>query len=70
MEVKFFGLFQVLYPVKNQVYKFKLLKKYRIYNIFYMSLIVQNTIRKEQVNKNMTNFKVDSNDKKYKGERI
>ena len=34
LEVKFFGLFQVLYLVGKQAYKLKLPKKWRIHNVF------------------------------------
>ena len=43
LEAKFFGLFQVLYPVGKQGYKLKLLKKWKIHDVFHMSLLEQNT---------------------------
>ena len=39
LEAKFFGPFQVLYPVGKQAYKLELLKKWRIYDIFHVSLL-------------------------------
>ena len=39
LEAKFFGLFQVLYPIEKQIYKLELSKKWRIYNVFHMSLL-------------------------------
>lgn len=35
----------------NQAYKLKLPKKWRIYDVFHISLLKQDTIRKGQVNK-------------------
>ena len=39
LEAKFFGLLQVLYPFMKQVYKLKLSRKWKIHNIFHMSLL-------------------------------
>ncbi len=39
LEVKFFESFRVLYPVGKQAYKLELLKKWRIYDIFYVLLL-------------------------------
>ena len=39
LEAKFFGPFRVLHPVKKQVYKLKLLKKWKIYDVFHVSLL-------------------------------
>ena len=39
LEAKFFGPFRVLHPVKKQVYKLELLKKWRIYDVFHVSLL-------------------------------
>lgn len=47
---KIFGLFQVLHPVYKRVYKLKLLTKWKIYNIFYISMLEQNITKKGQVN--------------------
>ena len=51
LEAKFFGPFQVLYLVGKQAYKLKLPKKWRIHNIFHMSLLEQVTTKKERVEK-------------------
>lgn len=49
----------------------KLLVKWRIYNIFYVSLLQQNPIRKGQVNKLVPEPKFEtSKDKKYKIDAI
>ena len=49
LEAKFFGPFQVLYPVGSQAYKLKLPKKWTIYNVFYVSLLEQDITKKGQV---------------------
>ena len=52
LKAKFFKLFQVLHPVGKQNYKLEFFKKGKIYNIFYTSLLKQDTIGKKQVDKN------------------
>ena len=39
LEAKFFGLFRVLHHVGKQAYKLKLPKKWKIYDVFYVSLL-------------------------------
>ena len=39
LEAKLFEPFWVLYLIGNQIYKLKLLKKWKIYNIFYVLLL-------------------------------
>ena len=46
LEVKFFGPFQVLHPIKKQAYKLELPKKWKIHNVFHVSLLEQDTTRK------------------------
>ena len=46
LEAKFFGPFRVLHPVGKQAYKLELPKKWRIHNVFHMSLLEQDTTRK------------------------
>ena len=46
LKAKFFRLFQIFYPVKKQSYKLKLFRNKKIYNVFYILLLKQNTIRK------------------------
>ena len=46
LEAKFFGPFQVLYPIGKQAYELKLPKKWRIHDVFYVSLLEQDTIMK------------------------
>ena len=40
-KTKFFESFQVLNPVDKQAYKFKLSRKWKIHNVFYVSLLEQ-----------------------------
>ena len=71
LEAKFFGPFQVLYPVDKKVYKLKLPKKWRVYNVFNMSLLEKNTTKKGRVSKKVPKLDVDNKDsKKYKIEAI
>ena len=67
LEAKFFGLFQVLHPVGKQVYKLKLPKKWRIYDVFYISLLEQNITKKGRVNDTQSDFEFEAgNDEDYK----
>ena len=50
LEAKFFGLFWVLHPVDKQAYKLELPKKWRIHDVFYVSLLEQDITKKGQVN--------------------
>lgn len=62
LKFKFFGPFLVLYPIKKQVYKLELPKKWRIYNIFYLTLFKQDTTRKKRVNKELNlKLNIDNN---------
>ena len=70
MKTKFFGSFQVLHPVGKQAYKLKLPRKWRIYNFFHVSLLEQDTIRKEQVDEDVTELNAGNDSGKYKVEAI
>ncbi len=72
LEAKFFGPFRVLHPVGKQAYKIELLKKWRIHNVFYVSLLEHDTTKKKRVDKTtfMLQFENDGNGKKYKVEAI
>ena len=48
LEAKFFGPFRVLHPVSKQAYKLELPKKWRIHDVFHVSLLEQDTTRKDQ----------------------
>ena len=48
LEIKFFDLFSVLYLVENQAYKLELPARWRIYNMFHVSLLHQDITKKWQ----------------------
>ena len=51
----------------KQIYKLELIRKWKIYNVFYMLLQMQNTIRKERVEKNVIKLNGGNNDnREYK----
>ena len=50
LEVKFFGVFRILHHVGKQAYKLDLPTKYKIYDVFHVSLLEQDTTRKERMN--------------------
>ena len=56
LEAKFFDLFWVLHQVGNQAYKLKVLKKWRIHNVFHVSMIDQDSTKKKQVNDTQLDF--------------
>ena len=58
LEAKFFEPFQVLYPVGKQAYKLELSKRWRMYNIFHLSLLEQETTRKVRVDKRVTKLEL------------
>ena len=62
LEVKFFGPFQVLHPIGKQAYMLKLLKKWKIYNIFHVSPLEQDSIRKRRVDKKVRLIQFDIGD--------
>ena len=72
LKSKFFGPFRVLYTVGKQGYKLKLPTKWKIHNVFHVSLLEQNITRRGQVNnKALPEPKKDiefeaGNDKEYK----
>ena len=71
LKAKFFGPFRVLHPVKKQVYKLKLSKNWRIHNVFHVSLLEQNTTKKERIDKKIPELDTgDKNSKEYKVEAI
>ena len=49
LESKFFGPFQFFYVVRKQAYKLELLIKWKIHNVFHISLLEQDITKKEQV---------------------
>ena len=46
LEAKFFGPFRVLHLVGSQAYKLELPKRWRIHDVFHVSLLEQDTTRK------------------------
>ena len=72
LKAKFFRPSRILHPVSKQAYKLKLPKQWRIYNVFYILLLKQNTTKKEQVDKKVTElkFKFAGNSKEYKMKAI
>ena len=73
LEAKFFGPFRVLYPVGKQAYKLELSKKWKIHDIFHVSLLEQDTTRKGRVDKEVRQMEFnagDDNSGEYKVEAI
>ena len=64
LKAKFLGLFRVLHPVGKQAYKLKLPKKWRIHDVFHVSLLEQDTTIKERVNDMQLEFEA-GDDKEY-----
>ena len=69
LEAKLFRPFQVLHAVGKQAYKLKLPKKWRIHNVFHMSLLEQDTTKKERVKK-IPELDVGNDSKEYEVEAI
>ena len=66
LEAKFLGLFWVLHPVGKQAYKLKFSKKWRIHDVFHISLLKQDTTKKGQVNDAQVDFEFEAgNNKEY-----
>ena len=73
LEAKFFGLFRILHPVRKQAYKLDLPFKWKIHDVFHMSLLEQDTTRKEQMNELFPEPELEfhaGDNKKYKVEAI
>ena len=68
-KAKFFKLFPVFHPVGKQAYKLKLPRKWRIHDIFYVSLLEQDNTRKGREFL-VPEFETSDNDKEYKMEAI
>ena len=62
LEAKFFGPFRMLYPVRKQAYKLELPKKWRIHDVFYVSLLEQDTTKKWRVDKKVRQMEIDAGD--------
>ena len=59
----------MLHPVGKQAYKLELSKKWRIHNVFHVSLLEQNTPRKKRVKK-VPELNTGDNSEEYKVEAI
>ena len=71
LEAKFFGPFRVLHPVRKQTYKLKLPKKWRIHDVFHVSLLEQDTTWKERVDEeNVEELDAGDNSGEYEVEAI
>ena len=73
LEAKFFGPFRVLHPVGSQAYKLELPKRWRIHDIFHVSLLEQNITRKGRVDEKRAEqleFEAGSNNEEYEVEDI
>ena len=69
LEAKSFGPFRVLHLVKKQAYKLELSKRWRIHDISHVSLLEQNTTKKEPINKRVTKLEAGDSEE-YKVEAI
>ena len=54
----------MLHPIGKQAYKLKLPKKWRIYDVFHVSLLEQDNTRKERMDKNVTELEFDAGNSK------
>ena len=71
LEAKFFGPFRMLHPIKKQAYKLKLPKKWRIYDVFHVSMLEQNTTKKGRVHEeNAEELDAGDDSGEYKVEAI
>ena len=62
LEAKFFGPFRVLHLVGKQAYKLELPRKWKIYNVFHLSLLEQDITRKGREDKEVRQMKFDTGD--------
>ena len=73
LEAKFFGPFRVLHPVGKQAYKLELPRKWKIHDVFHVSLLEQDIARKGRVDKEVRQIEFDVGDDdggEYKVEAI
>ena len=71
LEAKFFRPFRVLYSMSKQAYKLELLKKWRVQDVFYVSLLEQNTTKKGRVSEEVLELDAgDKDSKEYEVEAI
>ncbi len=71
LEAKFFEPFRVLHPVRKQAYKLELPKKWRMHNVFHVSLLEQDTTRKGRVDETTSRLEFENEgDEEYEFEAI
>ena len=71
LEARFFKPFQVLHPVGKQAYKLKLPKKWRVHDVFYISLLEQDITKKRRVSEEVPELdKGNKDSEEYKVEAI
>ena len=73
LEDKFLGPFEVIESVGKQAYRLKLPSRWRIYNVFHMSLLERNTTRKGGANHEIEQLQLefeDNNSKEFEVEGI
>ena len=73
LEAKFFGPFRVLHPVGSQAYKLELPKRWRIHDVFHVSLLEQDTTRKGRVDEKTAEqleFEAGGDNEEYEVEGI
>ena len=62
LEAKLFGLFQVLHLVGKQAYKLELSRKWRIHDVFHVSLLEQDTTKKRRVDEKVGQMEFNADD--------
>ena len=71
LEAKFFRPFRVLHPVGKQANKLELPKKWKVHDVFHVSLLEQDTTRKRRVSKKVPELDAgNEGSKEYKVEAI
>ncbi len=75
LESKFFGPFRIFYVIEKQAYKLELPTMYKIHDVFYVSLLEQDTTRKKRVDIALQELEKDlkfeaGDNKKYKVKAI
>ena len=69
LKAKFLGNFRMLYLVGKQAYKLELPKKWRIHDVFHISLLEKDTTKMRWMNDMQLKFETDNN-KEYEVDGI